>query len=331
MLLLGACVAYARAFGSEIAWHRLGIAGACLALGLVIWRANFTRRRIVLWVFATLFLEMSFHLPSSYPTRFAPEFRGYAQQLEAAKTFVPPAGKDVWELRDRSPMGDWLNAGVATIDNGAPAILPYRLKLLRRKLFRDAWDGALPIEDVRRPYGWSVGGVNLVTPTFNARSLGRAYLASTCQSAKDADAAVEALIDADSFREGKAIVENLDAEESEWCEKYRAPWVTVKIDRDYGSRVDIGSVRGPALLILSDLWYPGWKAVDTLSGQTLDIKPANGAFRALRLAEARDYRVSFRYRPPWFGWAWMITLVALLLWLGTYFCVRYAFQPRSLK
>jgi len=48
------------------------------------------------------------------------------------------------------------------------------------------------------------------------------------------------------------------------------------------------------LLILTDLFYPGWIAED--GGQPLEILRADGFFRAVALSPG-THRVTFRYRP----------------------------------
>ncbi|HEY6929152.1 MAG TPA: YfhO family protein [Thermoanaerobaculia bacterium] len=50
----------------------------------------------------------------------------------------------------------------------------------------------------------------------------------------------------------------------------------------------------PGLLVLTDLWYPGWIA--EADGKPVEIRRADGYFRAVPLTEG-THRVVFRYRP----------------------------------
>ncbi len=55
---------------------------------------------------------------------------------------------------------------------------------------------------------------------------------------------------------------------------------------------------GPALLVLSELWYPGWRA--TVDGIRVPIQPIENLLRGVRLAAGR-HTVEFRYS-PWTVW-----------------------------
>jgi hypothetical protein len=76
--------------------------------------------------------------------------------------------------------------------------------------------------------------------------------------------------------------------------------------------VDVSS-DAPGYLLLTDTFYPGWRA--TVDGVPAEILRANVAFRALRL-EPGAHRVEFRYQPALVRWGALISAGALLLWLG---------------
>ena len=65
----------------------------------------------------------------------------------------------------------------------------------------------------------------------------------------------------------------------------------------------------PGYLVLSDVWYPGWRAED--NGRRVPILLGNGAFRAIPL-QAGPHRVVFRYSTPLFKLAAWISSVALI-------------------
>jgi hypothetical protein len=70
---------------------------------------------------------------------------------------------------------------------------------------------------------------------------------------------------------------------------------TARITRDAADRVDVDvEAREPAYLLLADTYDPGWSA--TVDGQEVPIRPADLAFRAVRV-EAGHHRVVFQYKP----------------------------------
>ena len=63
------------------------------------------------------------------------------------------------------------------------------------------------------------------------------------------------------------------------------------------------STSAPAMLVLSEVWYPGWRA--TVNGEAVDILRANGALRALPVP-AGDSRVTLDFAPS----SWRYGLLA---------------------
>ena len=68
----------------------------------------------------------------------------------------------------------------------------------------------------------------------------------------------------------------------------------------------------PALLLLSDANYPGWRA--TVSGETTPIYQANGLFRAIEVP-AGSHEVVFTYFPITYQTGRILTMLGLGLWL----------------
>ena len=68
----------------------------------------------------------------------------------------------------------------------------------------------------------------------------------------------------------------------------------------------------PALLVLGEIWYPGWQA--TIDGIEQPIVRVNGLLRGVYL-EPGEYRVVWRYRPASLSWGAAVTLCALAGWL----------------
>ena len=65
--------------------------------------------------------------------------------------------------------------------------------------------------------------------------------------------------------------------------------------------------------MLADTFYPGWKA--TVDGREEQIKPANGAFRAIPIAAGR-HDVRFSYDSAAVRWGWIASLLGLLCTAG---------------
>lgn len=74
------------------------------------------------------------------------------------------------------------------------------------------------------------------------------------------------------------------------------------------------SASAPCLLVLSEIWDPGWQA--TVDGVPTEILRTNGIFMAAPL-EAGEHTVVFRYLPPHFWLGVWITLAGALGLLGS--------------
>lgn len=76
----------------------------------------------------------------------------------------------------------------------------------------------------------------------------------------------------------------------------------------------------PALLVLSDTYYPGWQAF--VDGVPAPLLRANYAFRAVALSGGA-HEVVFRYAPASFTWGGRITLTSLVVLIGLAALSRY--------
>jgi hypothetical protein len=79
----------------------------------------------------------------------------------------------------------------------------------------------------------------------------------------------------------------------------------------------IAQTTSPAYLVLSEVWYPGWRA--WVDGVEVPIHRANFAFRAVALTEPGEHRVEMRFEPLSWQAGLTITLLmvmALLGWTG---------------
>ena len=75
-------------------------------------------------------------------------------------------------------------------------------------------------------------------------------------------------------------------------------------------------VRG--LLVLSEVWYPGWRALD--NGQELPIQRVEGTLRGVML-EPGLHRVEFLYR-PWTVWVGLVISGTAMLGILAYVAYR---------
>lgn len=68
------------------------------------------------------------------------------------------------------------------------------------------------------------------------------------------------------------------------------------------------TTRRKAVLVLSDLFYPGWRA--TVDGAAVNVFPAYGLFRGV-VVDAGEHKVVFEYNPPSFRWGLAISTAML--------------------
>ncbi len=90
-----------------------------------------------------------------------------------------------------------------------------------------------------------------------------------------------------------------------------------RIESDTGEHVVVsGSIDLPAVLVLSDLHYPGWEAqlVQQESVTPVEIKAAFGRWRAVYVPRPGEFTVTFSYRPNSFVVGRRISIGAWLLW-----------------
>jgi hypothetical protein len=77
-----------------------------------------------------------------------------------------------------------------------------------------------------------------------------------------------------------------------------------------GRVVVVTQTPAPGWLLLSDVWYPGWRA--TVDGRAAEVLRADYLFRAIRL-EAGAHQIVFAYRPLSF---WLGACLSLIAWIG---------------
>jgi hypothetical protein len=80
---------------------------------------------------------------------------------------------------------------------------------------------------------------------------------------------------------------------------------------DYGNERVVASADAsrPGLVVLTDVWYPGWQA--TVDGRAVPIERVDYLLRGVRVPAGR-HRVEFRYEPASFRAGWIISVAGLL-------------------
>ena len=146
---------------------------------------------------------------------------------------------------------------------------------------------------------------------LNHRALPRSYAASGCDISNNGREIVANLVKTDRVLDGAVWVAETNAS-SEFCQTYQNDLQRIPIEKDRGSLVKMASVAGPVLAVLNDYFYPGWIAIDKLSGSELPIVRSNHIFRAVILPEAKPYEIEMRYRPTWLSWVYLLTSMSAL-------------------
>jgi uncharacterized membrane protein YfhO len=77
-------------------------------------------------------------------------------------------------------------------------------------------------------------------------------------------------------------------------------------------------------LLLSELWYPGWRAL--VDGEPVEIHRANAIFQVLKLASGR-HRIELEYRPGAYVWGHRISAVSLMAVLAALWVSRSRARP----
>jgi hypothetical protein len=144
----------------------------------------------------------------------------------------------------------------------------------------------------------------------NPRALPRAFLVDRQRVIVGADAAREAATAPGFPARSVAVTERPIAgitagsgsPGTASIEDYRAQHVSVDTD-----------ARRPALLVLTDNWYPGWKA--TVDGKSAPVERVDYLIRGVRVP-AGSHRVEFSFEPASWRLAWIVSLLGLLTILG---------------
>ena len=140
----------------------------------------------------------------------------------------------------------------------------------------------------------------------NRRALPRAIISQEAIVVSDQEAAWQAIHRADFDPARQVVVVGGDALAGR---PGAATAATVANGLDVQVRTS-----GPAYLVLSQPFYPGWEATDQ-AGRRLTIRRANFAFQAVAIA-ADTTAVFLRFRPPAWRWGLALSAVGVVIGLG---------------
>lgn len=94
----------------------------------------------------------------------------------------------------------------------------------------------------------------------------------------------------------------------------RATGGSAQVLRYEPNEVEIeATTNGSALLVVSELWYPGWRA--SVDGKPAELLRANGVLRAVAVPRG-THRVEMRYRPTHWSWALAASLLSIVVVLS---------------
>jgi hypothetical protein len=79
-------------------------------------------------------------------------------------------------------------------------------------------------------------------------------------------------------------------------------------EQDDSITVD-ATAKHPGMLVLSDAWYPGWKA--TVDGRPATVSRVDYVFRGVKIGAGR-HRIAFTFQPLSWRIGWIVSLVCLL-------------------
>ncbi|MFZ2422919.1 MAG: hypothetical protein WA029_17440, partial [Anaerolineae bacterium] len=140
----------------------------------------------------------------------------------------------------------------------------------------------------------------------NRRALPRVIVSQETIVVNDQEAAWQAIHRADFDPARQVVVEGGDALAGR-------PGAATAATVANGLDVQV-QTSGPAYLVISQPFYPGWEATDQ-AGSRLAIRRANFAFQAVAIA-ADTTAVSLRFRPPAWRWGLALSGVGMVIGLG---------------
>lgn len=157
---------------------------------------------------------------------------------------------------------------------------------------------------------------------FRESALPRAFIASACRTTETQAQEMAFYRESNAVMQGEVVLP-FDTDKTELaqqlkgldCNQYQNTFERAPISYDTGSKIGFATLQGPALLLLNDSYYPGWRAHEE-DGTELPIARANTNARAVYLPENRSYTLNMEYRPSWLATSLILLGLCLpALWL----------------
>jgi hypothetical protein len=149
------------------------------------------------------------------------------------------------------------------------------------------------------------GGVNIYE---NIQALPRAFAVGCVQAVEDSKKALEAMATPFDPR----TLAFIEGAETAGCEGFESKVdITEQGAQGFAMNAELS---GPGYLVLTDSWYPGWKA--WVNGEEQPILRANSSFKAVALPGGSS-EIQFLYAPSWAWslWVWPVAWLSILLGL----------------
>jgi len=141
----------------------------------------------------------------------------------------------------------------------------------------------------------------------NKNVLPRAYMLSNAMIVKDKTNILNKIVD-ESFNSKETVL--LEKDPNVPLQNHSA-FETVDIKMYEPNKITLSSnLQKPGFLVLSEMWYPGWKAFD--NGKEKEIYRANYLFRSIYL-EKGGHEIMFIYDPKYYKVGKVITLFTLII------------------
>lgn len=244
-------------------------------------------------------LAAAYHLSS--PEYFDPlHVRRYAELVSFANTGDSQNGitrSDILIVHDATPSADTADRRIRLLDLVSVSHLLFR---------KDELPVPAGVEPAWQDATWYI--------TTRPSALPRMYVVSSAEVVRDARAQVDRLFDPSFDPRSTVLLEMQPTEEIIPDANARILAIAYQ-EQSVVTRVQTSA---PAILVLTDTWYPGWIA--RVDGKDSPIYRANYTFRAVVVPQG-EHEVVFSYEPFSVRLGLIISIVCVALWV---FMVKYA-------